>query len=747
MMDRFVAGVFVALLVVASAAARGDEVRFQVRVINAESQFPSCAVFDVNRDGKLDLVSGGFWYEGPRWKQHFLREVEQIRGRYDDYSNLPLDVNGDGWIDVVSVNYRSKSLYWVENPGEVLRTAPETPWKRRVIDTPGPMETGRLHDLNGDGKLDILPNCVGFAAWYELDQSTPGKPAFIKHDLPAEISGHGIGLGDLNGDGRADLIGPRGWLAAPENQTAGKWLWNPDFQLFRDASVPILVHDVDRDGDADLVYSRAHRHGIYWLERVGERWEQHAIDTSWSSSHSLLLVDIDGDGKEELITGKRYLAHDGKDPGEYDPLCAYAYAFQPQTKTWRRTTIHENPAIGFGLDPKAADLDGDGDSDLLYADRKGFYLLENIGKQPPAEPSPLPYYSHQRPLLLAKEAGLFPINEVEEWTLRRQQILRGMEQAMGQLPDSTRRVPLDVKLTAQEEQPDHVRLRFTFASEAGDRTPALLLVPKSVTLAKSTADKPLVGAPGALGGAAPQRLPAMLCLHQTNADGKDQSAGLGGRASMHYGLELVRRGYVCLLPDYPSFGEYKSYDFAQKRPGTEQPLYASGTMKAIWTNIRAVDLLQTLPYVDPDRIGAIGHSLGGHNALYTAAFEQRLRCVVTSCGFTGFHDYYQGNLKGWTSDRYMPRIRDVYENNPDKMPFDFHEVLAAIAPRGLFVNAPLHDANFDNAGVRKVIAAVEPVYALQNAQAQLVTCYPDCEHDFPDAIRTEVYEWLERQLK
>jgi hypothetical protein len=95
----------------------------------------------------------------------------------------------------------------------------------------------------------------------------------------------------------------------------------------------------------------------------------------------------------------------------------------------------------------------------------------------------------------------------------------------------------------------------------------------------------------------------------------------------------------------------------------------------------------------------------------------------------------------------MPKIRDVYENNPDKMPFDFHEVLAAIAPRGIYVNAPLHDANFDNPGVRKCIAAAEPVYELLGAKDQLVAEYPDAAHDFPDDVRERVYQWLEKQLK
>ncbi len=233
----------------------------------------------------------------------------------------------------------------------------------------------------------------------------------------------------------------------------------------------------------------------------------------------------------------------------------------------------------------------------------------------------------------------------------------------------------------------------------------------------------------------------MLCLHQTTRIGKDEPAGLGGRPTLHYAHELASRGYVCLVPDYPSFGDYP-YDF--RTAGRE---YASGSMKAIWNNLRAVDLLETLPQVDPDRIGCIGHSLGGHNAIFTAVFDQRIGAVVSSCGFTAFHDYYEGKLAGWTSDRYMPRIREVYGNDPDRVPFDFHELVAALAPRPFFANAPLGDGNFEVSGVKKVMAAAAKVYKLRGAEEKLKPVYPDAAHDFPDAVRQEAYAWLDRWLK
>jgi dienelactone hydrolase len=725
------------LLTVASAWAPASPAAppaFRRHDLNLESTYCACAAIDVDGDGRLDVVSGGWWYEVPTWKRHFLRDVQEIRGRFDDYSNLPLDVNGDGRTDLVSCNYRSESIYWVENPGPS-----DDPWTKHEVAVPGAMETGRLVDVDGDGQLDILPNPVKFSAWWELlrDPTADGafQPRWIRHDWPLEAAAHSVGFGDLNGDGRGDLVTPRGWLEAPLDRRQGAWVWHAEFQFERDAGIPILVLDVDRDGDNDLVWGRGHNIGLYWLEQGaddkgesgGRKWVRHAIDTSWSQPHSLLLADVDNDGRVELVTGKRYMGHDGKDPGEYDPLVIYWYKFQPETRTWHRGLISSGGPAGVGLDPKAVDLDADGDVDLIVAGRSGLFWFENLllssdasAATAAAGPSPAPACEDHANLLVYRDenGSEISVKTPGDWGLRRSHILAAVQRVMGELPDPSRRVPLDVEILDSADTPDYTRTRLTFAAEPGDRVPAYLLMPKKI------------------GGKAP----AMLCLHQTTQIGKDEPAGLGGRPTLHYAHELAQRGYICLVPDYPSFGEYASYDF-----NTDD--YQSGSMKAIWNNLRAVDFLLTLPEVDPDRIGCIGHSLGGHHAIFTAVFDQRIRAVVSSCGFTAFEDYYQGNLAGWTSDRYMPRIRDLYQNDPAKMPFDFHELVAALAPRPFFVNAPLHDGNFEVAGVKKVIAAAEKIYELRGAKERLTVVYPDSAHDFPDVQRRQAYEWLDRWLK
>jgi hypothetical protein len=158
-------------------------------------------------------------------------------------------------------------------------------------------------------------------------------------------------------------------------------------------------------------------------------------------------------------------------------------------------------------------------------------------------------------------------------------------------------------------------------------------------------------------------------------------------------------------------------------------------------------VLAAMPDVDPGRIGVIGHSLGGHNSLFLAAFDERVKVVVTSCGFTEFPAYMRGDLTGWTHRGYMPRIASEYGKDPRRMPFDFTEVLAAIAPRGVYINAPLGDSNFDVEGVRACVRAASPVYRLLGKPDRLVVRYPDAGHQFPLNVREEAYQFVDAVLK
>ena len=336
---------------------------------------------------------------------------------------------------------------------------------------------------------------------------------------------------------------------------------------------------------------------------------------------------------------------------------------------------------------------------------------------PSAEPATAVAIDHSQVMsFLDEEGNEQPVRTPKDWQHRRKQIIEGMEEAMGPLPDRSSLPPLDMRIDETVEAKNHTRLKITFLSEGTDRVPAYLFLPKNRQ-----------------GKAA-----AMLCLHQTTPSGKGEISGLGGMPTRRYAVELAERGYVTLAPDYPSFGDY-AYDFSADS-------YVSGTMKGISNHMRAVDLLEGLDEVDPRRIGVIGHSLGGHNSMFVAVFDERLKVIVSSCGWTPFADYYEGKIKGWTSDRYMPRLRDKYGLDPARVPFDFYEVVAALAPRTFFSCSPLHDDNFEVEGVRKAIPVAAEVYKLLGAEDQLQVRYPDCPHDFPPVVRREAYEFLDKAL-
>ncbi len=162
-------------------------------------------------------------------------------------------------------------------------------------------------------------------------------------------------------------------------------------------------------------------------------------------------------------------------------------------------------------------------------------------------------------------------------------------------------------------------------------------------------------------------------------------------------------------------------------------------MRAVWDNIRAVDYLQSLPEVDPDRISCIGHSLGGHNAIFTAVFEPRLQVIVSSCGFTSLAE---DDLPSWTGPRYMPRIATHYENNIRKLPFDFHELIAAIAPRPFMAFAAEDDDDFQVSGVRQVIESAGSVYSLYDCPEHLKAIYAPVPHSFPNDARKAAYDFI-----
>jgi hypothetical protein len=389
----------VTFLLLCGSSTNAAEPTWKKHTINAQSEFEAAGVFDVDNDGKLDIVCGDTWYQAPDWKPYHVRDVSRQGTYFNCFATLPLDVNGDGHVDYITCSYFGKNVGWVENPARF-----GAPWAYHEVDTPGNIEAAWMVDLSGDGTPDVLPNTVNVVVWYEVAPKSEGKGFELrKHDHGAAAAGHGVGSGDVNGDGRIDLLTPKGWFEAPASPARNSWTWHPEWQLGA-AGIQILARDVDGDGLSDVIFGMGHDYGLFWLRQSkgqggGRVWTKQPIDPSLAQVHALIWADIDGDGKaDELVTGKRVYAHE-VEPGATDGSVIAWYDFDNGSKSWARHVIFEGePAknapekaadrralkdfppgtAGTGLQLTAIDIDGDGDYDLVCPGKSGLYLFENL---------------------------------------------------------------------------------------------------------------------------------------------------------------------------------------------------------------------------------------------------------------------------------------------------------------------------------------------------------------------------------
>lgn len=361
--------------------APSGPIRFTKMQIASES-YESAGVFDVNADGKPDIVSGAYWYEGPAFiTRHYIGAVKAYGEYWDDFSTIPMDVNGDGRMDYVTGSWFSNSIRWHENPGN------DQEWKQHIIGETGNVECTIGWDVDGDGHIEIVPNNPGHPLkFYKLQRDASGKPAgeFVKVDV-AGNQGHGLGFGDINGDGRGDFIVSGGWLEAPEDPLTGEWVAHNEFD-FGGASVPILVVDVNEDGKNDLIVGQGHGYGLDWYEQTTESggskrsWVKHPIDPFNAQYHTMLWTDLDGDGKGELVTGKRYRAHNGHDPGANDLLGLYYFKWNGESFSKQVISYGQlGEGKGAGLYFDTADLRDSGRQDIVVAGKDGLYVFFNEG--------------------------------------------------------------------------------------------------------------------------------------------------------------------------------------------------------------------------------------------------------------------------------------------------------------------------------------------------------------------------------
>jgi hypothetical protein len=368
----------------------------------------TAAVVDIDRDGRLDIVSGAYWYHAPHWTRYQFRDVGFSNNYIDSFSLLPVDVDGDGYMDLADVSWFAKRIAWWRNPG---RAWGPSRWQDFTVNACCNVEFAVLADMNNDGQArEIVAQENGTGqAWYEVKDG-----GWVRHTVSDKTYGHGIGAGDVNADGRTDILTPGGWLEAPADPRSAAW---PLHRAWGDANLPILpagqpgapaatgaagaapsearrvqlgfmhVVDVNGDGRNDVVTAAGHDYGVFWFEQGESGWTRYVIDNAWSQGHASTLADLNGDGRPEFITGKRFMAHNGADPGEREPLGLYWYEWRttPSAKglrvEWIRHTIDYGGRVGTGMQIVTEDLDDDGDRDIVMGGKSGLFWIENRSRR------------------------------------------------------------------------------------------------------------------------------------------------------------------------------------------------------------------------------------------------------------------------------------------------------------------------------------------------------------------------------
>lgn len=344
-------------------------------------------VADVDKDGKFDVMAGSFWWKAPKWEKKEITTPyihPSIDGYGNSFLNFTLDVNNDGWDDLIKVGHPGEATHWYENP----QNKPGH-WKEHMVHPALGNESPAFVDVDGDNRPDIICNDAAKkkVIWLKAptkEGDTTWTTYIISNDstLSTHKYTHGLGLGDINGDGRKDVTIIEGWWEAPENPQQENWTFHPANLGVGCSQMYIL--DVDKDGDNDVITASAHEYGIWWHEQLrsdtGTAWRQHEIFKEFSQTHGVALEDINDDGNPDLITGKRFWAHNGHDPGEREPAVIYWFEFVPgKNPKWIPHLIDNNS--GAGLHLVVMDINGDKKKDIVTSNKKGVFIFEQKGKR------------------------------------------------------------------------------------------------------------------------------------------------------------------------------------------------------------------------------------------------------------------------------------------------------------------------------------------------------------------------------
>ncbi|WP_437206692.1 family 16 glycoside hydrolase [Planctomicrobium sp. SH664] len=385
-----------------SLPTTGQKITWQRTELDDLFRSEGCAVSDLDNDGDFDVATGGVWYEqvknsdGSRsWKQRLiLKEAPEFdpKGYSESFLNFADDVDGDGWVDVIVAGYPGKSTDWFRNPGKVENGSLTGEWTRHLMIPETNNESPQYVDLDGDGQRELICAVDKQAFAYAKRGPVPTDPWQIRKisndNFPeGKRFGHGLGAGDLNNDGHNDLFMPTGWWRGEPGDVSHLWIFHP--ASFGEPCAQMFAFDFDGDGDQDLVSSSAHKFGIWWHEQlppeggVGDSlWKTHLIDQSFSQTHALVLADMNGDGLPDLVTGRRHLAHGGKDPGEDQPPVLFWFELSRQEgrPIWKKHQIDDNSGIGTQFE--VVDMNGDGLLDVVASNKHGTFVLEHAAVPP-----------------------------------------------------------------------------------------------------------------------------------------------------------------------------------------------------------------------------------------------------------------------------------------------------------------------------------------------------------------------------
>ena len=346
--------------------------------------YEGCAVADYDGDGDLDISAGRVWFANPDWTPRPVRSFDDWNGYTEQNGEHALDVDEDGDPDIVAGGFLDTELLWFENPGPEALARGEM-WPRHVLGETGQSknEMNILRDLDGDGRPEYVAcSWIKDAPFQVVTINTGKKPSIERHVLGESGNGHGIAFGDIDNDGTDDILVGTGWYEAPDGGALdGDWTFHKDWPQGH-FSCPMFVGDWNGDGRSDLLWAAAHDYGVHLWSGTADggesQFDDRMIDPATAQLHALEQVDIDGDGDLDIIGGRRFRAHNGKDPGSSDPLVYVVYRWDGPEAGFTRHPIAEG--VGAGLQIRTADLDNDGDLDIVSSGKDGVEILWHGGR-------------------------------------------------------------------------------------------------------------------------------------------------------------------------------------------------------------------------------------------------------------------------------------------------------------------------------------------------------------------------------